>query len=205
MKATTVTITALLGLILSVLALGFASPGMSASAEEHPGVPMCNGRKDPNVVITAHANGRSATKYILNIRTDASGAPDGVLVLGRGNDRLIVEDWCRVWQHLPEQPYPEQCEEGPPPEGAITAHAVGTAMSVTGERLLVRTDMRETGEGRFFRVRYRELPGGEDHEPGEEPGHEPGEEDGCEDETWTRIPAEGWAPLDQMRVRAGLD
>jgi hypothetical protein len=39
--------------------------------------------------------------------------------------------------------------------------------------------------------------GDHDHEV-EAAEHDDG---GCEDETWTRVPEEGWAPLDQLKVR----
>lgn len=173
-------------------------PGAAvAQAEELPG--MCNGRSDAGVVLIAHANGRPgiAPKYILNVTTDETGLPTGTLVLDRGRSRLLVEDWCRVWRHLPGQPT-GGCEDeaAGDVEGAATAHAVGTGRLRDGRDVLVRTDVRRTDEGSFFRVRYRLL-GSQDHDA-EVVAAEDG---GCEDEAWTRIPAEGWYPLDQMQLR----
>lgn len=178
-------------------------------AAEGPEIPgMCNGRTDPNVVLTAHANGRSngVPKYILNLWTDSTGKPFGVLILGRGENRLIVEEWCRLWQHVPGQE-PEggsgQCEaddhEGEvEDEGATIAHAVGIGRLRDGTKVLVRTDVRGTEEGMFFRVRYREM--GAHHEEVSTLA----EDDGCEDDSWTRVPLEGWAPLDQLRLNTGI-
>jgi hypothetical protein len=158
---------------------------------------MCNGRADPNVEVIAHVNGRrgDVTKFILNVSTDANAVATGSLILDRGPDHIVVTDFCRVWQHLPgTQP---KCEE-PYPEGAVTAHAVGLTTARDGTPLLVRADVRQTEEGTFFRVRYRALTG--EHEAvaaamGEDEG-------GCEDEgTWTKVPPEEWAPLDQLMVR----
>lgn len=202
MKAGIAALAAVIGLLVSIAAMGFSSPGSPALAQES-GLPgMCNGRHDANVLINAHAN--RPDKYILNLETDAAGNPTGVLILGKGKDRLYVDDWCRVWQHLPGQPYPDTCEGETPTEGAITAHAVGLTMK-DGQQVLVRTDVRSTDEGQFFRVRYRTLEsheGEDDHEGGGGGGgHEDGEGGGCEDETWTKVPAEGWAPLNTMNVR----
>jgi hypothetical protein len=53
--------------------------------------------------------------------------------------------------------------------------------------------VRETDEGRFFRVRYR-VPD-EHHDAALINDHD----DGC-DGGWVRIPAEGWYPLRQLHV-----
>lgn len=180
-------------LVAGVVLVVVAVPGPAARAAELPG--MCNGRTDPNLVVTAHANGRpsSVPKYILNVSTDASGTPTGSLILGRGAERLLATDWCRVWQHEPGQPSGGDCEIAYP-QGATTAHAVGLG-ELAGQTVLVRTDVRELADGQmFFRVRYRPWPGNET--AGASEG------DSCADAGWTWVPAgEGWAPLDQMQVR----
>jgi hypothetical protein len=172
---------------------------------------MCNGRSDAGIAVNAQANGTS--KYVLNIKTDGEGNPKGRLILGQGPDRVSVSDFCRMWAHLPGQP-PGPCgrEED---IGTTNVHAVGLG-TLDGEAILVRTDIRETDEGIFFRVRYRPLPDhGEDDENGgggcedeggdgcgEGGGAGGGHEDGgCDDESWTRIPAEGWLPLQQLNAR----
>lgn len=197
MKTSVLALAAVIGLVAGLTAVELASPDSPALAQHAlPG--MCNGRTDPNVHINATANGPGAHKYILNIWTDAAGTPRGRMILGQGADRITVDDWCRVWQHLPGQAY-GACGADIP-EGAVTAHAVGIA-TYGSQQLLVRTDLRETHEGMFFRVRYRTIgQHGGDHDA-EESGHEDGEE-GCEDETWTRIPSgEGWAVLNSLTVR----
>jgi hypothetical protein len=215
MKMSIAALIALLGWIASVASMGLLLPASTAHAQpELPG--MCNGRSDANVSVNAHANGRpnGVPKYILNIATDEEGNPYGVLILGRGRDRLIVEDFCRLWQHLPGQPVgPCGREED---IGVTNVHAVGITMLPDGQEVLVRTDVRENDEGMFFRVRYRAL---EDHGEGEE-GEEDGCEDGeggcgdgggggghdgggCEDDGWTRVPPEGWHPLRQLNAHGG--
>jgi hypothetical protein len=183
--------------------------GMTATAlAQASGLPgMCNGRTDANVQINAMANGRSTIKYVLNIETDAAGQPTGTLILGQGKERMKVEEWCRVWQHQPGQPY-GSCSADIP-EGAVTAHAVGI-LARGEERTLVRTDIRQTDEGTYFRVRYRILPSHDGHD-GDEGGHDGGsggghdeDEGGCEDETWVRVPAEGWSQLHTMKVRSAV-
>jgi len=175
-----------------VLLMAAALPFPEALAAEISG--LCAGRTDPQLVVTAHANGRPnvVPKYILNVWTDASGKPMGSLVLEKGAERLHVTDWCRVWEHVPGQPPGGDCEMTYP-EGAITAHAVGEGKFRDGRRVLVRTDVRKTSEGMYFRVRYRSLGG---HETASTSVH-----DGCEDDGWAKVPAEGWYPLDQMRAR----
>ena len=171
--------------------------GTGTVAAQHEGG-MCNGRTDPNLVVIAHANGKpeAVPKYILNVTTDELGQPSGTLVFGRGSERLIVEDFCRLWQHQEGQ-IPGgggECGDEDIPEGATIVHAVGTSTLADGLPALVRTDVRATEEGMFFRLRYRVQ--GEHEE-------EAGGEDGCEDETWIRFPEEGWYhPLDQLRVHA---
>lgn len=179
---------------------------IGAEGSKLPG--MCNGRSDANVVLNAHAQ---EPKYILNISTDAIGVPYGVLILEKGATRLYADLFCRVWQHLPGQPTGSECEGELPPgtdsslEGAITAHAVGMGTLRDGTEVLVRTDVRETEEGKFFRVRYRTMGSHDGHDSGPvlPSAHE--DDVGCEDETWTRIPAEGWAPLKLLNLRIGTN
>lgn len=211
MKTRFAALAAAIGLIAGVATLGLASVSSSASAEE-PGLPgMCEGRSDANGVLIAHGNGKPSEvpKYILNLYTDATGKPFGTLVLGQGEDRLQVDEWCRLWMHQPGDT-PEgggQCEgdddgHDPDAEGAITGHAVGIGWQ-NGQQVLVRTDVRSNEEeGMFFRVRYRAM---EQHHDGEDghldaAAHE--EEEDCEGGGWTRVPDEhGWAPLKQLMVR----
>jgi hypothetical protein len=163
-------------------------PAVAADGQE---VPMCNGRSDPNLVVIAHANRGSKPKFVLNVATDASGAPTGTLILDRGPGHLAVTDWCRVWQHTPDSE--PRCGM-PYPEGATTAHAVGQAVLPDGTPIVVRADVRETDDGTFYRLRYRPL-GMHDEALADEGG-------GCEDESWTWVPSEdGWGVLDQLRVR----
>jgi hypothetical protein len=186
MKTTIGAIVAIVGLVSGVVTTGLSPP---AVGEELPG--MCNGRSDASIVITAHANGRpnAVPKYILNLATDAAGHSTGTLVLGRGPGRLVVDVWCRAWQHIPGTPMGGHCEgETEAEEGATIAHAVGFGR-VGGQQVFVRTDVRGVEEGQFFRVRYRVQ--------GEEAGVT--EDEGC-DSGWTKVPTEGWAPLDQLRV-----
>lgn len=199
MKTFIGTIAAALALAGGVVTMGLASNSSTALGEEAALPGMCNGRSDANVVLNAHANGQfRAPKYILNIATDASGQPMGTLVVGQGKDRLLVEEWCRLWMHVPgtEPGGGGQCEDGeaddPNEPGAINAHAVGIGW-FKGERVLVRVDVRRSDEGMFFRVRFREI--GQHHEEAAL-----AEEDDC-DEGWTRIPEEEWAPLAQLKVR----
>lgn len=167
------------------------APAAVAKGEEAGGLPgMCTGRSDPSTTVIAHANG--APKYVLNLETDAAGRPTGVLILGRSGDRVYVDDFCRLWQHLPGQEYGGHEDGHESLEGATTAHAVGIGTLKDGTRVLVRTDVRETDEGAFYRARYRPL--------GASGGHE---DDGAtaHDDQWTAVPSEGWAPLDRMDLR----
>lgn len=183
-----------------------ASGAAGAAGPELPG--MCNGvRNAPSMVLNAHANGGSsvAGKYILNLETDASGAAEGVLIVGTGAKRLYVDQICRFWQHLPGMEPGgggHDSSDGHVPgeeaEGATIAHAVGIGSLRDGTRVLVRTDVRGTEEGTFFRVRYRQM-----GQHGGEEGHDAAAEDGQthEEESWTMIPVEGWAPLTMLKLR----
>jgi hypothetical protein len=176
---------------LALVGMLAPSPSGASACQAEPG--MCNGRSDPNLLVTAHANGSGTAvpKYILNLSTNDRGEPRGVLVLGKGASRVQVTDWCRTWQHIPGQPGRGECSLNYP-EGAITAHGVSLGRLRDGTRVLVRTDVRQTDEGRIFRVRYRPWPAA---------GHTTVEEEGCEDAGWTRVPTHGWYPLDRMSVR----
>jgi hypothetical protein len=192
----------------------------AAARAEGPTMPgMCNGvRNAPSMVLNAHANGRSsaAGKYILNLETDPEGIAEGALIVGTGVARVQVDQICRFWQHLPgmqpgggghetgEGGMDHDSAEGHVPgeeaEGATIAHAVGIGSLRDGARVLVRTDVRGTEEGTFFRVRYREMGqhGGEEGHDATAEG-EPGQTH--DDESWTRIPGEGWAPLKMLKLR----
>jgi hypothetical protein len=176
---------------LALVAL--VSPAASAASAGHTEPGMCNGRSDPNLFVTAKANGSGTAvpKYVLNLSTNDRGQPRGTLVLGKGAARVQVTDWCRAWQHIPGQPGQGECSLNYP-AGAITAHGLGFGRLRDGTRVLVRTDVRQTDEGRIFRVRYRAWPAA---------GHTTVEEEGCEDAGWTRVPTHGWYPLDRMSVR----
>jgi hypothetical protein len=164
---------------------------VAPAADEVPG--MCKGRTDPNIRIEASARGTIG--YLLNVWTDSSGRPRGALTLHQGGTWLRITQWCRLWQHNPG----DEAEKGEEeiPEGATVAHVVGTGTLADGTPILVRTDLRSTGDGNAFRVRYRPL-GGHD-EPHDEvtvSAHDDEEEEG-----WVRFPAEGWAPLQRFNLR----
>jgi hypothetical protein len=208
MKAIFLAVALVAGLAVGLLSFAPALPVTKATAQhELPG--MCNGRSDANTVVNAHANGQpnAVPKYILNLSSDSLGEITGTLVLGKGPDRLQVVEWCRLWQHIAGDPYGGhggECDEGGgegEDHGSTNLHAVGLT-TFHGDRVLVRTDVRENDEGKFFRVRYRVL--------GDHGEDDCGDEGGCEEVTveeepceggWTRIPAEGWLPLDQLKVR----
>jgi len=193
-----------LGLCAVVAVCGLIAAN-AISAEDSPLPGMCKGRSDANLVVNIHAQD---PKFILNLSTDTLGVPYGVLILEKGRERLYVDLFCRVWTHLPGQTTGEECEGEPHPtqssesHGSTVAHAVGMGALHDGTPVLVRADARETEGGKFFRVRYKTMQSHEGH--GENlitpSAHEDHNED--EDEGWTRIPAEGWAPLKLLKIRA---
>lgn len=209
MKASIGVAAAILGLLAAIAWTVTGSFAGNAFAEEHALPGMCNGRTDANIVLNASANGsrpEGVPKYIFNITTDQLGHPTGTLIVGQGPGRLLVEDWCRFWQHQPGSGSGSggQCEEDAghnPDEDMVNAHAVGLAW-YNGQQVLVRTDVRDGDEGKVFRVRYRPMGGHHEAEATllEEGGHDDG--GGCEGGGWTRIPVEGWAPLTHLKVRA---
>lgn len=182
-----------LGVAAAAVALLAVAPASAASESGLPG--MCNGRSDAGLVV--HAQAHDPTKYILNLTSDGAGVPTGVLILGRGGPetRLYVDEFCRVWRHLPDQPGGGACAADLP-DGAVVVHAVGIAHRPDGTSLLVRTDAKQADSDPEFRVRYREF-GSHDH-VADVAVHDEG--DGCSDEGWTRFPEEGWAPLHQLRL-----
>lgn len=193
---------------LAAIAWLLGASGIGAEGSTVPG--MCKGRSDANVVLNAHAQN---PKFILNVSTDAIGMPYGVLILEKGETRLYVDLFCRLWKHLPGQETGGECEGESPHgakaqdegEGATMVHVVGMGNLQDGSPILVRADMRETEEGKFFRVRYRVL--------GEHGGHEEAlvapteheDEGDHEDESWTKVPVEGWAALKLLKVRVVTD
>jgi hypothetical protein len=195
--------------MVTLASAGIASPAMAADGGLVPGpndpatapvvvapvaeVPgMCNGRTDPNIRIEASARGDIG--YYLNVWTDGAGRPRGSLTLHQGGTWLRITQWCRLWQHNPGDLPGEGDEEVP--EGATVAHVVGTGTLADGTPILVRTDVRSTGDGSAFRVRYRPLGGhDEPHDGLTAAAHED------EEEGWVRIPAEGWAPLQRFNLR----
>lgn len=194
MKRFVALITAVIAIMFMAFLAATGSQMAGAAAQPLPG--MCNGRSDPNLVIIAHANGRprDVPKFILNVATDATGKPTGSLILDRGRARITVSDFCRVWQHQPDQSPGGDCETTYP-TGAITAHAVGLTR-LDGQTLLVRTDVRKMLDGSMlFRARYRTWSGAEISAAADTGG--------CDETGWTWIPAEeAWSPLVQMSVRA---
>jgi hypothetical protein len=186
------------------------APGTTVHAVELSDIGMCHGRSDPSLLLIAHARpAGSIPKYVLNVWTDPNGIPTGSLIVGSRSDQLVVEGWCRVWQHIPGQPQAGSCQEEIP-DGATIAHAVGLGLLADGRSVVVRTDVRATDEGSFFRVRYRE-PGAThqetaiDGESGCSDGGgcsgDDGHDDGC-DGSWTRLPDEGWYELRKLKIRS---
>lgn len=187
------TMKSLVALAAAAGVTALAAPAAGA-IEEPGGQPaMCTGRSDPLTTLNAHANG--TPKYVINLQTDAVGSPTGVLVLGRAADRLYVDQFCRFWQHVPGQEAGGHSGGEEADEAIATAHAVGFGQLVDGTRVLVRTDVRETDEGYFFRARYRPMGG-----HGEDAASAPAAMTEDEGE-WVTVPAEGWAPLDGMNLR----
>jgi hypothetical protein len=188
----------LVGAVATVSSMLLAPAAVAAEHDGQPG--MCSaGQPAPLMTLNAHANG--TPKFVLNLETDASGVPSGVLILGRGEQRVYTDDLCNFWEHQPGQvPGGEghdgegHAGEAEVPEGATIAHAVGIGHLTDGTEVLVRADVRETEEGAFFRARYRALG---QHEEAE--GTDGGE--AHEDEAWTWVPGEGWLPLDHLKIR----
>lgn len=81
-------------------------------------------------------------------------------------------------------------------EAIATAHAVGFGQLADGTHVLVRTDVRETDDGSFFRARYRPM-GGHGDDGGQEQAAAMAQDEGA----WVTVPAEGWAPLDLLNLR----
>lgn len=187
-----------LGLVVGASALAIQVPaGSAVAAGELP--EMCSGRSDPSLTINAHANGEP--KYILNLSTDDAGRPTGALVVGRSADRIYVDEFCRFWQHLPGQEPGGDGRDGGDSgveSGATVAHAVGIGSLADGTRVLVRTDVRATDEGMFYRLRYRVMDGHGETSTTTEMA-ETGEVH--EDDAWSTVPAEGWARLDLLKFR----
>jgi hypothetical protein len=181
--------------VVGVLALAASLLiGPAPAAAEGPLPGMCSGRTDSDLVVVAIANGGAThPKYVLSVVTDPVGSPTGTLVLGQGSERLEVTQWCRVWLHVPGTSGGGSCEDAEVRDDATTAHAVGVGALRSGQIVTVRTDVRRTDEGIFFRVRYR-LPE-EHHAETAMTEHD----DGC-DGGWQRIPVEGWSPLRQLHV-----
>lgn len=179
----------------SLALLATTAPALGAE-QGLPG--MCMGRSDAGMVLNAHAYG--TPKYILNVETDAAGVPDGVLILSRGAERLRIDRFCRMWQHLPGQEPGGGMGGGGhemPEEGATIAHVLGLGQSTDGTGILVRTDVRTVEEGSSFRVWYRPMG---QHAQGEDlAAEEPHEE------AWVKYPAEGWLPLDLLNLRPAQD
>ncbi len=178
----------ILATVLTTSAPGVATAGVQATPE------MCNAPSTPLLVINAHANGHQGTvpKFILNVQTDRSGRATGTMILGKGSGRLMVTDWCRVWQHDPNQPSGGDSGE-PYPAGAITAHALGLITTQSGTTL-VRADVRAYADGTaVFRVRYRNWTSTD----GQDATATGSEQEGG----WTLVPAQGWFELDQFKLR----
>lgn len=188
------TITHLLLASLLTLASGLPAPSTATAAE--PALPgVCIGRTDPSTTVVAVANGRGAPlKYVLSVSTDGTGAVTGTMILDQGAGRLLVTQWCRMWLHVPGTTGGGSCADSDVRDDATTAHAVGQGTLANGQAVTVRTDVRGTDEGLFFRVRYRTP---DEHHVTDVAVAE--HEDECEG-GWVRIPAEGWYPLRHLHV-----
>lgn len=187
-------------MLAGMLATAMASWGCSAEADPGSSLPgMCNGRKDPDTLVEARAGAAKADAsqpgYTLNVRTDADGLPTGVIVLEQGGDRLYADELCRLWGHVPGESA-GQCPDAGSAEGSTVVHVVGIGSFRDGAEVVVRADMRETKDGRFFRVRWRPI----DNEHESEAPASPQAAGDC-GEGWDRYPDEGWAPLDALDVQ----
>lgn len=190
------TLIAVVGLLAMLFALPAAAPPRSANAASTlPG--MCSGRSDAYLQVTAQASGAgSAHKVLLYVENDTQGSPSGILIVDPGPDQLLVDNLCRVWQHLPGQSPKGDCEETYP-AGATTAHAVGIGEK-DGQTMLARIDVRQLAGGQMlYRLRYRPW----DPTSAEDEGG-----DSCEDAAWTWLPAEdSWSPLTSLSIGVNSD
>jgi hypothetical protein len=188
-------------LLAAALGLATSGAGCAAGAEEGPALPgMCSGRSDPDTSIVAVASGSvpgsGSADYAVTIQTDAEGRPSGSIVFERGGVRLVASDLCRVWGHVPGEPT-GQCPDAGSAEGATVLHAVGIGSFTDGAEVVVRTDIRETKDGRYFRVRW-----GARDTSREDAGATGQPSEAC-GEGWTRYPDGGWATLDTLTVQVG--
>lgn len=155
-----------------------AGPTALASAEGHGG--PCNGESSPRLGLAAHhvgAGARNAPRVIVHASSNERGDVVGKLVFERGDERMSMSDWCRMWG---------EGESGEREEGVV--HLLGLRRSRDGSEWFVRVDVKQSEGGRI-RVMTRPVDSG-GHASANEPSH-----------GWQSMTGEGW--LDANRVRIG--
>jgi hypothetical protein len=160
------------GILAAAAALAAAAvPPVSAATTGGP----CRGQTTANWRMDVLLVGRqsvSRTKLVAHIQSAADGSVSGELILGRGDQRMYVDSWCRLWG-----------------EGDENVHAIGVRTLPDGARELVRIDV-STDEGVKARVRTRpEL-------------HESGHESGADHAGWQTVTGEGWLAPTRARIGA---
>jgi hypothetical protein len=146
-----------------------AVPPVSAA---HTGGP-CRGESTANWRMDVLLVGRQSmtdTKLVVHLQSAADGSVSGELILGRGEQRMYVHSWCRLWGEDDE-----------------SVHAIGVRTLPDGARELVRIDV-STGEGLRARVRTRPE------------SHESGHGSVAEHAGWQTVTGEGWLTPTRARV-----
>lgn len=137
--------------------------GFAGAADSGGGI--CSGRTDAGFGIMATAGGPgSGPSFSLDVKSDDSSHVTGSMTFEGYGYSFSTEQWCRIWQHRPE----DAPESGMPyPAGAMTAHALGYAALGDGTTVFLRADVRHLADGTIiYRVRYQpagsngESPGG---------------------------------------------
>lgn len=148
-----------------------AVPPVSAATTGGPcrGESTANWRMD---VLLVGRKSASDTKLIAHIQSAADGSASGELILGRGEQRMYVDSWCRLWG-----------------EGDESVHAIGVRTLPDGARELVRIDV-STDEGVKARVRTRPE------------SHETGHESGLDHAGWRTVTGEEWLTPTRARIGA---
>lgn len=172
---------------LAVATTVFGSAGQLVAAE-HGG--PCRGESQPNRRIEAHlvgAGSRTKPKIVLHIGSAANGAIEGKLVLGRGSERISLENWCRIWGAGGESDHDHDSagDDGTVHEGMV--HVLGTETRPDGTQRYIRVDIGAEEGGRI-RVMTRSI------------GHDTKMGGGSDGHGWQSLTGEGWLRLSRMRI-----
>jgi len=167
---------------LSLMLVGVVSAALVGATPAASAIGPCHGSSAPLIKVQVKIVGQPShqtSKVILNLQSDVSGIPSGKLKFERGDVRLQVSQWCRMW--VTDDAH----------EGSESLHVLGLISHRDGQMQLLRIDVKSRPT-RAMRLRVKWL---------HHVGHSDSTLNSDEHSGWSQMGGHEWMSVTQFHMQ----